>query len=86
MVSSELHPHFGQGASALLPLYPDVCLSVRVSFSGVKIVPIPVLSNNYSYLVIDTDSGRAAVVDPSDPMAVQVGFPPPHSQCCTVVS
>ena len=42
-----------------------------------KIVPIPVLSNNYSYLVIDTDSGRAAVVDPSDPLAVQVGFPPP---------
>ena len=40
-------------------------------------MPIPVLSNNYSYLVIDTDSGRAAVVDPSDPLAVQVGFPLP---------
>lgn len=52
-------------------------MSARPSFSGVKIVPIPVLSNNYSYLVIDTDSGRAAVVDPSDPLAVQVGFPPP---------
>ena len=37
-----------------------------------KILPIPVLSNNYSYLVIDTDSGRAAVIDPSDPLAVQV--------------
>uniref|UniRef100_A0A8B9BXS7 Metallo-beta-lactamase domain-containing protein n=1 Tax=Anser brachyrhynchus TaxID=132585 RepID=A0A8B9BXS7_9AVES len=43
----------------------------------VKIVPIPVLSNNYSYLVIDTGSSRAAVVDPSDPLAVQVR-PAPH--------
>ncbi|KAM6421303.1 LOW QUALITY PROTEIN: putative hydrolase PNKD [Rhynochetos jubatus] len=40
-------------------------------FPGVKILPIPVLSNNYSYLVIDTGSGQAAVVDPSDPLAVQ---------------
>ncbi|KGL77759.1 putative hydrolase PNKD, partial [Tinamus guttatus] len=38
---------------------------------AVKILPIPVLSNNYSYLVIDTSSGRAAVIDPSDPLAVQ---------------
>ncbi|NXA32876.1 PNKD hydrolase, partial [Eudromia elegans] len=42
-----------------------------VRFGAVKILPIPVLSNNYSYLVIDTSSGRAAVVDPSDPLAVQ---------------
>uniref|UniRef100_A0A8C3BA26 PNKD metallo-beta-lactamase domain containing n=1 Tax=Cairina moschata TaxID=8855 RepID=A0A8C3BA26_CAIMO len=41
-----------------------------LGFRGVKIVPIPVLSNNYSYLVIDTGSSRAAVVDPSDPVAV----------------
>lgn len=41
-----------------------------------KIVPIPVLDNNYSYLVIDTGSRRAAVVDPSDPVAVQVRPPP----------
>ncbi|XP_068543293.1 probable hydrolase PNKD isoform X1 [Anas acuta] len=40
-------------------------------FRGMKIVPIPVLANNYSYLVIDTGSRRAAVVDPSDPVAVQ---------------
>lgn len=39
---------------------------------GVKILPIPVLSNNYSYLVIDTGSSQAAVIDPSDPLAVQV--------------
>ncbi|NXF62255.1 PNKD hydrolase, partial [Ciccaba nigrolineata] len=43
-------------------------------FPGVKILPIPVLSNNYSYLVIDTGSGRAAVVDPSDPLAVQAAI------------
>uniref|UniRef100_A0ABM5F7L6 Probable hydrolase PNKD n=1 Tax=Pogona vitticeps TaxID=103695 RepID=A0ABM5F7L6_9SAUR len=42
-----------------------------VVFSGVKILPIPVLSNNYSYLVIDTGSNCAVAVDPSDPLAVQ---------------
>lgn len=56
-----------QEESALM----SVCLS-----PGVKILPIPVLSNNYSYLIIDTGSARAAVVDPSDPLAVQVR--PPH--------
>ncbi|KAE8581316.1 hypothetical protein XENTR_v10024744 [Xenopus tropicalis] len=40
-------------------------------FSGVKVVPIPVLSDNYSYLIIDTASSLAAVVDPSDPLTVQ---------------
>lgn len=42
-------------------------------------MPIPVLSSNYSYLIIDTASGRAAVIDPSDPLAVQVraSQPPP---------
>ncbi|NWH68040.1 PNKD hydrolase, partial [Geococcyx californianus] len=43
-------------------------------FPGVKILPIPVLSNNYSYLVIDTDSKRAAVVDPSDPLTVEAAI------------
>ncbi|OCT61027.1 probable hydrolase PNKD [Xenopus laevis] len=42
-----------------------------IVFSGVKVVPIPVLSDNYSYLIIDTTSSLAAVVDPSDPLAVQ---------------
>ncbi|NXI73695.1 PNKD hydrolase, partial [Anseranas semipalmata] len=49
-------------------------VSQPLGFRGVKIVPIPVLSNNYSYLVIDTGSGRAAVVDPSDPLAVQAAI------------
>ncbi|KFO55059.1 putative hydrolase PNKD, partial [Corvus brachyrhynchos] len=43
-------------------------------FPGVKILPIPVLSNNYSYLVIDTGSGQPAVIDPSDPLAVQAAI------------
>ncbi|KAJ1184147.1 hypothetical protein NDU88_000957, partial [Pleurodeles waltl] len=43
-------------------------------FSGVKVVPIPVLSDNYSYLVIDTDSSLAVAVDPSDPVAVQASL------------
>ncbi|XP_073490484.1 probable hydrolase PNKD [Aquarana catesbeiana] len=42
-----------------------------IVFSGVKVVPIPVLSDNYSYLVIDTTSSQAVAVDPSDPVAVQ---------------
>ncbi|XP_062435437.1 probable hydrolase PNKD isoform X2 [Rhea pennata] len=49
-------------------------VSRPVGFGAVKILPIPVLSNNYSYLVIDTGSGRAAVVDPSDPLAVQAAI------------
>ncbi|KAM4697499.1 putative thioesterase PNKD [Rhinophrynus dorsalis] len=42
-----------------------------IVFRGVKVVPIPVLSDNYSYLVIDTASSLAVAVDPSDPLAVQ---------------
>ncbi|XP_032073153.1 probable hydrolase PNKD [Thamnophis elegans] len=42
-----------------------------VEFNGLKILPIPVLSDNYSYLVVDTGSNSAVVVDPSDPLAVQ---------------
>lgn len=53
--------------------------SLRVTLStahlcppGVKVLPIPVLSDNYSYLIIDTQARLAVVVDPSDPQAVQV--------------
>ncbi|XP_049905757.1 probable hydrolase PNKD [Epinephelus moara] len=42
-----------------------------VEFNGIKIIPIPVLSDNYSYLVIDTASSVAVVVDPADPQTVQ---------------
>lgn len=48
-------------------------------------LPIPVLSDNYSYLIIDTQAGLAVAVDPSDPRAVQVrgwsaGSPCGHCQ------
>ena len=42
------------------------------SLAGVKIVPIAVLDDNYSYLIIDTVTNIAAVVDPADPVAVKV--------------
>lgn len=40
--------------------------------TGIKIIPISVLSDNYSYLVIDTAFDVAVVVDPADPQTVQV--------------
>ncbi|XP_057707839.1 probable hydrolase PNKD [Corythoichthys intestinalis] len=49
------------GHSTVLPM----------QLSGMKIIPIPVLSDNYSYLIIDTTSSVAAVVDPADPQTVQ---------------
>ena len=36
------------------------------------VVPIPILDDNYAYLVIDTVSNMAVVVDPSDAEAVKV--------------
>ena len=48
-------------------------LSTLLSPTGIKIIPISVLSDNYSYLIIDTESSVAVVVDPADPEAVQVG-------------
>ncbi|KAF6362009.1 PNKD metallo-beta-lactamase domain containing [Rhinolophus ferrumequinum] len=41
---------------------------------GVKVLPIPVLSDNYSYLIIDTQARLAVAVDPSDPQAVQASI------------
>ncbi|XP_061782596.1 probable hydrolase PNKD [Nerophis lumbriciformis] len=43
-------------------------------FSGMKIIPISVLSDNYSYLIIDTTSSVAVVVDPADPQTVQAAI------------
>lgn len=42
-------------------------------------LPIPVLSDNYSYLIIDTQARLAVAVDPSDPRAVQVREEQGHS-------
>uniref|UniRef100_F7BJ21 PNKD metallo-beta-lactamase domain containing n=1 Tax=Equus caballus TaxID=9796 RepID=F7BJ21_HORSE len=43
-------------------------------FNGVKVLPIPVLSDNYSYLIIDIQARLAVAVDPSDPQAVQASI------------
>ncbi|XP_068429294.1 probable hydrolase PNKD [Clinocottus analis] len=45
-----------------------------MEINGIKIIPIPVLSDNYSYLVIDTASSVAVVVDPADPQTVQAAL------------
>jgi len=42
-----------------------------ISLPGVTVVPIPILDDNYAYLVIDTVSNMAVVVDPSDAEAVK---------------
>ena len=39
---------------------------------GVTVIPLPILSDNYAYLVVDTVSNVAIVVDPADPEEVQV--------------
>ncbi|XP_068185419.1 probable hydrolase PNKD [Antennarius striatus] len=45
--------------------------SQPMEVNGIKIIPISVLSDNYSYLIIDTASSIAVVVDPADPEKVQ---------------
>jgi glyoxylase-like metal-dependent hydrolase (beta-lactamase superfamily II) len=36
----------------------------RRSLSNMRVIPVPVREDNYSYLVIDDTSGEAAAVDP----------------------
>ena len=38
--------------------------------SSCDIVPVPILGDNYSYLIVDTATRQAAAIDPSDPTAV----------------
>uniref|UniRef100_F6WEQ0 PNKD metallo-beta-lactamase domain containing n=1 Tax=Monodelphis domestica TaxID=13616 RepID=F6WEQ0_MONDO len=55
--------------------FPDGHSAVQPRvFNGVKVLPIPVLLDNYSYLIIDTQSKLAVAVDPSDPRAVQAAI------------
>ncbi|XP_072301271.1 probable hydrolase PNKD [Eucyclogobius newberryi] len=55
--------------------YPSGHSSTQpMEFNGIKIIPIPVLSDNYSYLIIDTASSLAVVVDPADPQSVQAAL------------
>ncbi|KAK7938522.1 hypothetical protein WMY93_001848 [Mugilogobius chulae] len=56
--------HYPSGHSSTQPM----------EFSGIKIIPISVLSDNYSYLIIDTASSVAVVVDPADPQSVQAAL------------
>ncbi|XP_061580297.1 probable hydrolase PNKD [Cololabis saira] len=46
--------------------------SIPMAFNGIKIIPVSVLSDNYSYLIVDTESSVAVAIDPADPQSVQV--------------
>lgn len=43
--------------------------------TGLKILPISILFDNYSYLVIDSATRQAIIVDPADPDVVKVALP-----------
>lgn len=45
-----------------------------VLFSGLKIIPVPMLKDNYAYIIIETRSRKTVVIDPGDAHAVQVGY------------
>lgn len=50
-----------------------------VSLSDMKILPIPALSDNYMYLLVDEDTRQCAAVDPVEPeKASQVTFKKPN--------
>ena len=42
---------------------------VASRLSTCAVIPVPILGDNYSYLIIDNATRRAAAVDPSDPDA-----------------
>ena len=37
-----------------------------------QITPVPVALDNYSYIILDTESNTCVVIDPGDPVVVQV--------------
>ena len=37
-----------------------------------QITPVPVALDNYSYIILDTESNTCVVIDPGDPAVVQV--------------
>jgi hypothetical protein len=41
--------------------------------AAVKVVPVPLLEDNYSYLILHEKSKTAAVVDPADPFPITEG-------------
>jgi hypothetical protein len=46
----------------------------RIDFGTFSVKPVPMLSDNYAYLIIDHATGTTAVVDPCDPTAVIKAF------------
>lgn len=40
-------------------------------FVGLKIIPVPMLKDNYAYIIIETRSRKTVVIDPGDAHAVQ---------------
>ena len=36
----------------------------------IEVTPIPILSDNYAWLLRDTQTGTTAIVDPADPAPV----------------
>ncbi|NXC50131.1 PNKD hydrolase, partial [Penelope pileata] len=56
-------------------------VSQPLGFPGVKIVPIPVLSNNYSYLVIDTGWGGTDLPVPRDHSGGNAALRQQHGSC-----
>lgn len=42
----------------------------RNRIDNMRVIPIPIFTDNYSYLLIDKDSAKAAVIDPAEPAAI----------------
>uniref|UniRef100_UPI00398E731D probable hydrolase PNKD n=1 Tax=Pristiophorus japonicus TaxID=55135 RepID=UPI00398E731D len=49
--------------------------------NNLKILPVPILTDNYSYVIIDMATNVAVVVDPSDPLIVQACL---ERECATL--
>lgn len=49
-----------------LSVLPSPCLLMRLPGHGETVI-VPILSDNYAYLLIDPTTGKAACVDPAEP-------------------
>ena len=63
-----------RGYLLCMHLKPSVVSTSGTEFFLVEvtIIPLPILGDNYAYLVVDTVSNVAVAVDPSDPAEVKV--------------
>lgn len=50
-------------------------------YTGVTIIPLAILNDNYCYVVVDDTSRSAVAIDPADPEAVKVKRPTHIYQC-----